>query len=419
MDAVRFHPAMASPTLRIESPSIHVENRRLHTWGARLAVVGGWGVCMALLSAFAPDLTGCYGTPLTFACLALLVGSLRGSGAAAGTARRGQPGAVTVEDGALRVEIGGRTQTIARDQVSAGWTEEGRGSARVTLQSRTGALVALDVPSAGAAHALLEALGVAPEQRAVAVQVGSPHTPARRFLLALVGLLSLAAAAPSALVSVAAVVQSLRLGSTQWLGVLVLVGPVVLVSSIGAWRCLRQLGTTTLRIGTDGISIHRRWRRQFVPRAEIAGVDVDGATLVVKRRSRPPLATPTTGLAEAATLARRVADALAGPAAAVPAEVLATLDRGDRSIAEWQRALAALLGESAGYRRGAVVADDLFRVLEDGGAKPERRVAAAAALASLSDPAVKARVRTAAEACVNEKLRTAILRAADGVIEGG
>jgi hypothetical protein len=211
-------------------------------------------------------------------------------------------------------------------------------------------------------------------------------------------------------------VQALR-GGDHWLGVLAVVGTLGVVSGVVAWRCLRPLVTTTLRIGTDGIAIHRLWRRRFVPRAEIAGVDVHGATLVLKRRSGPPLAMPTTGAAEAATLARRVEDALARPAAAAPAEVLAALDQGGRSLAEWQRAVAALLGESAGYRRAAIVADDLFRIVEDGGAKPERRVAAAAALASLGG-AVRGRVRAAAEACVNEELRAAILRAADGEIEG-
>lgn len=408
---------MTSPSLRIESPSLGIVNRRRRAWARRIAVVGVWGVCMALLAAYAPDLTGIYGTALTFVCLALLVGSLRG-GPTAGAARRGEPGTVTVDGGALRVQIGGRTQTIARGDVVAGWTEEGRGRTRVTLQIRTGEVVAADVMSTAVSHALLEALGVAPEQRAVAVQLGSPHTPARRFVLALVGLLSLAVAAPSALFSAALAVETLR-GRDHWLGVLVVMGHLWVFTSVGVWLGLRPLVGTTLRIGTDGLSIRRLLRRRFVPRAEIAGVRVHGAALIVERRSGRPVVVMTSGAEEAAALARRVTDALVRQAAGAPVEALATLDRAGRPLAEWTHAIIALLRESAGYRRAGIVADDLFSVVEDGAAKPERRVAAAAALASCGEPAAKVRVRAAAEACVNNKLRIAILRAADGEIDEG
>lgn len=408
---------MTSPRLHIESPSLRIVNRRRRAWARRLAVVGGWGVSMALLAAYAPDLAGLYGTPLTFASLALLVGPLRGS-PTAGAARRGEPGAVTVDGGALCVQIGGRTRTIARSDVVAGWTEEGRCGGRVALQIRTGEVVAADVTSAADGHALLEALGVAPEQHAFAVQLGSPHTPARRFVLALVGLLSLTVAAPSALFSAALAVEALR-GRDHWLGVLALMGPLWVISSVGAWLCLRPLVSTTLRIGTDGLSIRRVLRPRFVPRVEIAGVGVRGAALVVERRSGSPIVVTTSGADEAAALARRIEDALAGQAAAAPVEALATLDRAGRPLAEWKRAIVALLGDSAGYRRAGIVADDLFSVLEDGAVRPERRVAAAMALASSGEPAAKARVRAAADACVNTKLRIAILRAADGEIDEG
>jgi len=119
---------MTSPHLRIESPSVRCVNGRFDAWARRIAVVAGWGVSMALLSAY--DLTACWGTPLTFVCLSLLVGSLRNN-PSRGAAGRGKPGVIAVEDGAVRVEIGRRTQTIARGDVVAGWTEEGRGRARV------------------------------------------------------------------------------------------------------------------------------------------------------------------------------------------------------------------------------------------------------------------------------------------------
>ncbi|WP_437298089.1 PH domain-containing protein [Sorangium sp. So ce426] len=407
---------MTSPRLCIESPSLRIVSRR-RAWALRIAVVGGWGVSMALLTAYAPDLTGIYGTALTFLCLALLVGSLRG-GPTAGAARRGQPGAVTADGGALYVQIGGRTRTIARGDIVAGWTEEGRGHGRVMLQIRTGEVVAADVTGAADGHALLEALGVAPEQRAVAVQLGSPHPPARRFVLALVGLVSLAVAAPSAVLSAALATVVLG-GNDYWLGSLALMGALSVISSVGAWCCLRPLVGTTLRIGTDGLSIRRLLRRRFVPRAGIARVGVRGAALVVERRSGGPVVVMTSGAEEAAALARRVADALAGRAAAAPAETLTALDRAGRPLAEWKHAIIALLQESTGYRRAGIAADDLFSVVEDGAARPERRVAAAAALASSGGPAAQARVRAAVEACVSTKLRIAMLRAADGEIDEG
>ncbi|WP_437490786.1 PH domain-containing protein [Sorangium sp. So ce1014] len=232
------------------------------------------------------------------------------------------------------------------------------------------------------------------------------------------GLLSLAVAAPSALFSAALAVEALR-GRDHWLGVLALMGPLWVLSSVGAWLCLRPLVGTTLRIGTDGLSIRRLLRRRFVPRAEIAGVGVRGAALVVERPSGKPVVVTTSGAEEAAALARRVAEALAGQAAAAPVEALAALDRAGRPLAEWRHAVIALLRESAGYRRAGIIADDLFSVVEDGAVRPERRVAAAAALASCGEPSAKARVRAAAEACVSNKLRIAILRAADGEIDEG
>jgi hypothetical protein len=412
-------PAAGAPrsaALRVESPSVSVVARRRDAWVARFAVVGGWVVFQGLLSTSTETMAaGCWGTVLAFSALALLVGSFRGD-PTVGVIRHGKKGVATVEGGALRVESGGHTRTIAVERITSGWTDGSVGGERVVLETRDGAVISIEVVSAAAAHALLQALGLAPEQRAVAMRVGVSPSRGARFLSALVGLICSVIAVPSALVAAVTVWAAVFQGDQAHAGLV----PAVMMAGIfgaGAWLCFGQLIATTVRIGTDGVSLQRLGRRRFIPRAELVSVGVSAGTLVLARRGRDPIAVQTSGADEAVTLERRVREALAAHPAAAPAEALTALDRSGRPVDEWRHAVQALLGAGAGYRRAAIEADALLGVVEDGAARPERRVAAAVALAAQADAGARRRVRVAAEACVSAKLRIAITQAADGEID--
>jgi hypothetical protein len=402
--------------LRVESPSIAVVRRRREAWARRILVVGGWIVGQAMLSTWTPQSAGCWGTLLGFSAVALLLSSFRDD-SAIGVSRSGRKGVVTVDDDTLVVETGGRAQEIALEHVVAGWTAGfAGGDERVVLETRTGTLLSIEVGSAERAHELLLALGLAPEQRAVAMRVGTPATSGARFVFALLGLAALAVAVPSAIIS-AFLLWAAVAGDRFLAAGLLVSGVVSLVFGTGAALLLSQLVTTTVRIGTDGVSLQRFGRRRFIPRADLEGVGVNDGTLVFERRNGKRIAVRTSGPEEAGTLVRRVEEALAAHAGQAPAEALAALDRSGRPVDEWRRAVTALLGGGTGYRRAGIEADALLGVVEDGAARPERRVAAAVALASRRDPEARERVRVAAEACVSPKLRIAIAQAAEGEID--
>jgi hypothetical protein len=409
--------AVHPPRLQLESPSVRVVHRRRDAWLKRAAVVGGWIAAQTLLSVFAAPTAGCWGTLLGFSALALLLGTLRGDGSL-GVTRGGGPGTLTLEGDVLRVDAGWRNRIgIPLAHIVAGWTEGGAAGERVVLETRTGTLVSVEVPNVFEGQALLEALGLAAEQRAVAMRVGLPPTPGARFVLAFVALLLLAVALPFLLLTAVLFLELLRGTDGHTSSGLFLTGTVALLTGAGGALCLSPLVGTTVRIGTDGVSIHRLGRRRFIPRAELTGVATHASTLVFERRGGDPIVVRAASNDETATLARRVGEALADHAQETPAAALAALDRAGRPIEEWRRALDALLGEAAGYRRAGIAADDLFGVVENGAARPERRVAAAAALVARGGAEARARVRIAAEACVSEKLRLALGHAAEGEID--
>jgi hypothetical protein len=405
---------LRAPRLRVESQAVSVVGRRREVWARRIAIGGGWIIGQALLSVLAGPSSGCWGTLLGFSALALLLGSSDQN--AVVVTRRGRRGSITVEDEVLRVEAGERTWTFPLAHIVAGWTTASAGGERVVLETRTRSLIAVDVPGAAASRELLHALGLGPDQRAVAMRVAISQSASSRFLLALGGLFFSSITMLLGSLSVLLFWESLRGSSAVGPGHLV-ASMLTLMFGVGAWVCISPLTTTTVRIGTDGVSVQRFGRRRFIPRAQIEGVGVSRGTLVFERRDGRLLTVQTAGPEEALTLQRRVEEALAAHESQAPAEALAALDRSGRPVDEWRRAVEALIREGTGYRRAGIEADDLLLVVEDGAARPERRVAAAVALASRGDPAARRRVRVAAEACVSPKLRIAIAQAAEGDID--
>ena len=66
------------------------------------------------------------------------------------------------------------------------------------------------------------------------------------------------------------------------------------------------------------------------------------------------------------------------------------------------------------YRETRLDEDRLWRMVDDPTASPATRAGAALALSAAIDDPSRARLRVAAEACVEPKLRIALLRVAEG-----
>ena len=226
-------------------------------------------------------------------------------------------------------------------------------------------------------------------------------------------------------------------------------GPVVGAAAIvGITTILTLLGvlfkSTKVTVGADGVRVGWLWQMSFTPIADIERAEaVEGEVnamgyypvfVRIHRRSGPPVellsqlgrSTPFTpdrwrdfALVNAGAIAERINQAVAGTGRAGAGPELATweselLSRGERAIDTWVKALRGLHTEVESFRRQAGGGiDALWGVLEDAGVEPERRAAAAVALAPHLDERGRDRVRIAAQATAAPELRIALEAAAD------
>jgi hypothetical protein len=279
----------------------------------------------------------------------------------------------------------------------------------VVLETRTGSLVRATVEGPEQAREVLRAAGVAPDQRAVTLRLGADgDTIARSFFI----FLALVLAPTTVGLAIATIVSAIGDFSPVSL---VLAGLSSFVG-FGLWLVLRPLVGTDVRVGTDGIVVKRFFARYIVPRAEVRDVCAKGPQIVIERTRGRPLAINAPGATQAAAVVQRIREALAERAGSASLAV-ERLDRRGRSAAEWLRDLRALTSASGGYREATIEPRALLEVVEDGAAPLERRIAAAVALSGVREPETKARVRVAAQACVDDDLRGALELAGEGELE--
>ena len=67
---------------------------------------------------------------------------------------------------------------------------------------------------------------------------------------------------------------------------------------------------------------------------------------------------------------------------------------------------------TASYRRPGVVNEEIASVLEDAGAPPQLRIAAAMALTPVGDAAIRLRIEGVVRTCADDRLRVALQAAA-------
>jgi hypothetical protein len=318
-----------------------------------------------------------------------------------------RPGSIAVAGSSLHLERSGHDRSIPLDDLAAGHVSPLRRS--VTLALVNGDLVHAHLATVEDGQRLLVATGLDASRRTMQIRLGET------FYLDFLAL----ALGPGVFSTL-----------TMWagaFGVLVSIGlTAALFAAVRAF-----FGPADLVIGADGIIVRQDGSSRFVPFAQIASLDpgppeghgryvLPSQPLVLRLVDGSEVHARTRHLAGAlrAELWARLADAQrAWEAGTASAAALAQLDRSGRPASAWRQAMLALLATPEGYRAQAITHDALVDVLESPAAPAERRLGAAMALAGGGDPAARARIRIAARACADERLRVALEHAAEDTLD--
>jgi hypothetical protein len=237
-----------------------------------------------------------------------------------------------------------------------------------------------------------------------------------------------AVALTAVLVTVLAKPLTLRLGA--------------IAGSIGATALLLALvGLLMMRlrtqvdVGSDGVLLRRASGRRFLSYRALSAVSVEGRLLVLSLATGETIRLALLGatseparLHDALTQRIEEARTFVGTHESVNAE--AWLTPGGRPVAHWLRELRGL-ARAHDYREAQIDAERLWRVVADPGAPPATRAGAAIALSRTMDGDTRTRLRVAADACADPKLRVALgcvaegatdaelVEALDGLVEAG
>lgn len=178
-----------------------------------------------------------------------------------------------------------------------------------------------------------------------------------------------------------------------------------------------------LSIGADGIFQRWIWRRRFFPFSDMTRVDPVERGMMNRRylgleighkdgrTTYLPIGQKRWAEEEFDAAVERVREAIGVYAAGVAGVAASALARAGREPRDWITALRRIgQGAEADLRTAPVRADDLVRIAADPSAAASARVSAAVALASSKSGDVE-RVRVAAEAAAEPKLRVALTKA--------
>jgi hypothetical protein len=188
---------------------------------------------------------------------------------------------------------------------------------------------------------------------------------------------------------------------------------VALLLYAGLKRLLRAPEVT---VGEDGVLLKRRFGTRFLPRSEIFFASAAGSSFVIERRGgeRVVLGGVALDLARRQAVARVIEERLTP--SKTTADRFTHYDRGGRLLAEWRAHLASAMNQ-ASYRHNAATVEEAAAVLHSVQATPEQRVGAALALRIAGEP--KERIRVAADASADERVRAALEAVAEAEGEEG
>lgn len=360
------------------------------TWFAQVALgdrVGSLGGMLALLSP-----------------LMLLAGWTLRSAVPKGRAT------VHVADGAIAISREGAEQRIPVNELTHGVVVPMADRARLELQRKNGSVLAVDVVpgETGALERLLAQIGIGPDKRRLRTRIGGWTSPVFRAFFCAIGLM--ATLIPLLIVFAPHWGDSWGIASERLLRTAILGG-----IAVASWVIADLSLGPEVVVGTDGISLKRAALRRFIPHAAIASVSArDGAARLTLRDDTDISLGSTADGAHALALVehiKRAARTTGSPDTAARAEAL---DRRGRPLAEWRTELQRILKTAGDYRAAVLDRADLTAVLEDPDAPAERRIGAALALGPADDGAAAERIRVAAGACADERVRVALEDVAAG-----
>lgn len=320
----------------------------------------------------------------------------------------GAPGALTVAERQLVVEIGASKRRVALETVTAGFVHP----EHVSLSFADGSAVTARVTESEA-EALLEACGLGVGQRAISIAVGGARLLFGRFALISFALATgLAVLALSMMTIVAWTMVLLERGLRVCL-IALGVTAVTLAAALASRIAFRRSGHDRITIANDGLVTHTGESEDRVAYRDIGNLDAVGSEIRIRRLAhREPILLRAANAREASAIVERIRRtrerAIARP------EVETALLRGGRAVETWRQELREL---ATGEYRAPFDRARLFSVVADAARLPGERVGAALALSNAPSDAERVRVREVTEGLADRKLRVAITRALDGEVD--
>lgn len=385
------------------------------------ALVGGlvWTVLAPIALTAIGKLVGPGGGPPPYLGLILFalcaVGWVGAAAIFRGATQR--PAKVDVDGEGLSLTVGSEKRAIPFRAIESTVDVEGDGAKEhLDLRLVDGESLRVHFASASNKRAVSEAIAAKNKHAAARFRLSTPGS--RMLLTASGGMLGMVLAG---------------MISSVFAGALGALGPVfaILLAVVGMIAGGTIIGRTQpeVTIGSDGLAVKRGLAKpRFVPYAELESLSVARRTntknapfwaIELTRRDAAPevIGSLQANEAELATgLVRGMHKAMAERRGAPDAETAgAALDRRDGSIADWLGELRKLADLGEGYRNAALTEEQLVALLESPTASPQHRIGAAVVLRKREASAD--RIRVAAEAIANPKVRVALEAVADGDAE--
>ena len=394
-----------------DQPSLPVDAVALQTVVPRVLWMR-WPVCLAL----SPTVVFPFGWALLVWLVLRLFAWLGDPARAAG---RAFPGSLGVEGDTLVAECYRRTLRVPCAEVIEGWLspQPSADETLIVLRLRGGRRLVARCTDLDGARALLRAAGVSVDQRVLEVPLGSlasasGHGPIMHLLgPVLLGIVVLTVSAGELAPSVST------------LGRVAVVAAIVGFCAAAVAAFAHYIAPGRAIVGTDGVRVARLFSRRFVPYERLRALsmwrdavrlETDDGDVSLDTRS---FVSDAPGSREA--LAARLKEAIeifrGERLAAVSLDLFA---RKGLPVAAWREEVRRVSQGGADYRSVVLESEEIARLAEDPATPAERRVGAVLSLAERPlDAALRERLRVAAGASANPRLRVALERALDGELE--
>ncbi|MFO0560807.1 MAG: hypothetical protein U0269_22510 [Polyangiales bacterium] len=297
---------------------------------------------------------------------------------------------------------------VEREEIDSAWVVRDGSQPVVELRTKNGNVISTHVRTEDEAQRLLDVLGIAPDQRATSMLLGSPMVSA---------MIAVGSLVPSSCVGAVlslAIAQALSLPSAA-MGFMMFA-----LTAAGMPLALKLLAPPRVHVGNDGVSVGDGDAQRFYAFSDLQSVRATRTALRLTLRDGRTATIPSIGTSAPRldALVARITDGIANPSGPrALSDRLALLDRAGRTIVDWEKSLRTVLDEGSAYRASGLTRQELLDVLDDPQAPEERRIAAAFVLSLHSAGAPNERVRVAIESTAQEHVRVALERASQGTLD--